>query len=167
MPTSSNQIVVDTAPLISLDACDQIDILRQLYSHVVVPRAVDRELSVGGNTALPNGLTLAHRKWIRVRTLRSAPSRSLLAALDRGEAEVITLALQIGCPLVLLDEPRGRDVAREMGLQCVGTLGLLLRAKNDGLLDAIRPSIDLMRSKDIWLGESLIESVLRQAKEIS
>src|SRR5438874_2130409 len=134
MPTSSNHVVVDTAPLISLDACDQIDILRRLYSHVIVPREVDRELSVGGETALPNGLTSAHRKWIRVRTLRSKPSHSLLAALDRGEAEVISLALEIGCPLVLLDEPRARSVAGAMGLQCVGTLGLLLRAKNDGLL---------------------------------
>lgn len=166
MPTSSNQVVVDTAPLISLDACDQIDILRRLYAHVIVPREVDRELSVGGETALPNGLTLAHRKWIKVRTLRSTPSRLLLSALDRGEAEVIALALEIRCPLVLLDELRARDIARAMGLQCVGTLGLLLRAKNDGLLKAIGPSIDLMRSKGIRLGESLIELVLHQAGEI-
>jgi predicted nucleic acid-binding protein len=54
-----------------------------------------------------------------------------------------------------------------MGLQCVGTLAVLLLAKNDGLLKVIRPSIDLMISNNIWFGKNLVESALRQAGELA
>jgi predicted nucleic acid-binding protein len=56
MPPPSSAVVADTSPPISLDACNQLDLLRKLYSRVVVPRAVEVELSVGGTTGLPRGL---------------------------------------------------------------------------------------------------------------
>jgi uncharacterized protein len=166
MPPPSSVVVADTSPLISLDACNQLDLLRRLYARVIVPKEVERELSVGGTTALTKGLTRAHRKWIKVRTLRTPPAPVLVAALDRGEAEVIALALEIGCPLVLLDEQPARTAARDAGLQVIGAIGVLWRAKIKGLLPAIKPSTDLMVSRGIRLSNSLIEYVLRRAGEI-
>ena len=165
-PPNSAAVVADTSPLISLDACNKLDLLRKLYSRVVVPRAVEMELSVGGTTGLPKGLTLAHRKWIGVRTLRTPPPPALLAALHIGEAEVIALALEISSPLVLLDETAARKLARDRGLQVAGAIGILLRAKNKGLLPAVKPSIDLMLSKGVQLSSGLIDSVLRGTGEI-
>lgn len=74
MPPPSSAPVADTSPLIALDACNQLDLLRKLYTRVLVPRAVERELSVGGATGLPRGLTRAHRKWIRVRASKTSTS---------------------------------------------------------------------------------------------
>ena len=165
MPPPSS-VVVDTSPLISLDACNQLDLLRKLYARVIVPQAVELEVSAGGATGLPRGLTRAHRKWIEVRALRTAPAPALVAALDPGEAEVIALALEIGCPLVLLDETAARVIAEASGLQVAGAVGMLLRAKNKGLLPAVKPSIDLMLSKGVRLRRSLIDSVLRSAGEM-
>jgi predicted nucleic acid-binding protein len=165
MPPPSSVLLADTSPLISLDACNQLDLLRKLYTTVVVPRAVELELSVGGATGLPKGLTRAHRRWIKVRTLSTPPLPALVAALDRGEAEVIALALEISSPLVLLDETAARAVARGQKLQVIGTLGVLLRAKEKGLLTAVRPPIDMMLSRGVILGSSLIDSVLRVAGE--
>jgi predicted nucleic acid-binding protein len=165
MPPPSSIVVVNTSPLISLDTCNQLNLLRQLYARVLVPKEVERELSVGGTTALPKGLTREHRKWIKVQALRASPLPTLVAALDRGEAEVIALALEIRCPLVLLDDTLARTAAQSIGLHAIGTIGVLLRAKTLGLLSAIEPSIDLMISKGIWLNKSLIDSVLRQAGE--
>lgn len=165
MPPPTSPLVADTSPLISLDACKQLGLLRKLYGSVVVPRAVERELSVGGTTGLPKGLTRAHRKWIGVRTLGAAPPPALVAALDIGEAEVIALALEIGGPLVLLDETAARKIARAWGLQVTGSIGVLLRAKNIGLLPAVKPSIDLMISRGVQLGGDLIDAVLRGAGE--
>src|SRR2546423_7609390 len=101
MPPPSSVVVADTSPLISLDSCNQLDLLRRLYDRVDVPEEVERELSVGGATGLPRGLTRAHRNWIKVRALRAQPQQALLAALGPGEAAVIALALATGCPLVL------------------------------------------------------------------
>lgn len=167
MPTPNSLVVSNTSPLISLDACNQIELLRALYKRVVVPAEVERELSAGGTTGLSQGLTGAHRRWINVRCLRHPPAPTLLAALDAGEAEVIALALEIKCPLVLIDEPPARAAALAMGLQVAGTVGVLWRAKNLGLLSTIEPSINLMISKGIWLNKNLIDSVLRRAGEKS
>lgn len=166
MPPLTNPLVADTSPLISLDACNQLDLLRELYTCVVVPRAVEVELRVGGMTGLPSGLTRAHRRWIKVRTLSTPPSPALVATLDLGEAEAVALALEISSSLVLLDETAARAVARALGLKVTGALGVLLRAKNKGLLPAVKPSIDLMLSRGVLLGSGLIESVLRGAGEM-
>jgi predicted nucleic acid-binding protein len=165
MPPPSSPVVADTSPLISLDACNQLDLLRKLYVRIVVPRAVEQELRDGGVTGLLKGLTRAHRKWIGVRTLRIPPPPPLVAALHLGEAEVIALALEIGSPLVLLDERAARKIARARGLQFTGAIGVLLRAKNKGLLPAVKPSIDLMLSRGVQLGSDLIDAVLRDAGE--
>jgi uncharacterized protein len=165
MPTSGSLVVVNSTPLISLDACNQLDLLRALYAQVVVPEAVERELAHGGATALPKGLTGAHRKWIQVRRLSRRPSPALLAVLDVGEAEVIALALELGSPLVIIDEREAHAVAQAEGLQPIRTLGVLLRAKTEGLITVIKPSVDLMVSKGIWFSKGLVESVLRLAGE--
>jgi uncharacterized protein len=166
MPPPSRVVVADSSPLISLDACNQLALLRRLYSRVIVPEEVERELSVGGATGLPRGLTRTHRKWIEVLTLNAPPAPALVAVLDPGEAEVIALALQVGCPLVLLDEKTARSVAHTSGLQVVGSLGILWRAKNEGLLPAIKPSTDLMLSRGVQLSKNLVDSMLRRAGEI-
>jgi predicted nucleic acid-binding protein len=165
MPPTSSPVVADTSPLISLDACNQLSLLRELYTRVVVPRAVEQELSFGGNTGLLTGLTRVHRTWIGVRTLHTPPPPALVAALHIGEAEVIALALEIGSPLVLLDETAARKIARARGLQVTGAIGVLRRAKNKGLLPAVKPSIDLMLSRGVQLGGDLIDAVLRDAGE--
>lgn len=104
MPTPSDLIVVNATPMLALDACDQLDLLRSLYKRVLIPEEVDRELAVGGATALPIGLTADHRTWIEVQPVTNPPSASLLAQLDRGEAEVITLALEMGAAPVLIGD---------------------------------------------------------------
>lgn len=166
MPPPSSAPVADTSPLIALDACNQLDLLRKLYTRILVPRAVEWELSFGGTTGLPRGLSRAHRRWIKVQALSTPLSPALAAALDLGEAEVIALALEVGSPLVLLDERAARKVAKDRGLQVTGAMGVLLRAKNKGLLTAVKPSIDLMLSKRVLFGDDLIDFVLRRAGEV-
>jgi predicted nucleic acid-binding protein len=165
MSTPSNLVVSNTTPLIALDACNQLDLLRSLYGSIIIPEEVERELSRGGGTALPTGLTAAHRAWIGVRSVSNPPSASLLARLDAGEAEVIILALEIGASLVLIDEKMGLKVAREEGLNAIGSVGLLLLAKKKGLLSEVKPHLQEMQSKGIRLKDSLIERAIIQAGE--
>lgn len=166
MSTPSSLIVSNTTPLIALDACNQLDLLRSLYGRILIPEAVDRELSRGGSTGLTTGLTSAHRAWIGVQAITSPPSVHLLARLDAGEAEVITLALEIGASLVLIDEKRGLKVARELGLSALGSVGILLLAKKKGLLPEVKPHLHEMQSKGVSLSNRLIVWAIIQAGEI-
>lgn len=157
MSTPSSLIVSNTGPLIALDACNQLDLLRSLYDRVVVPEEVERELARGGGTALPSGLTAAHRAWIEVLPLSIQSSPWLLARLDAGEAAVIRLALEIGSPIVLMDEKRGVKVARNEGLNAIGSVGILMLAKSRGLVTEVRPHLYNMHSSGIRLSAKLIE----------
>ena len=162
MPAASEAIAVNTGPLIALVACQSLDLLKELHRHVLVPTAVVDEFGRGGAGA---GVEAGLPAWLEVRSL-TAPLPPLLAAhLDKGEASAIALALEARVPLVAIDERRGRLVARDVGLMVTGTLGLLLRAKRLGIIDAVAPRLTAMRQRGIWLGEALVRHVLNEAKE--
>jgi uncharacterized protein len=165
LPRRNSQIVADTGPLIALDACNQIQLLRELFSRVFIPQEVAQELSVGGLTGLPKGLTPSLRRWINVKALTKKPEQPFTAALDDGEAEVIALALELPSQLVLIDEPIARQVAQTLGLSCIGSLGILLRAKREGLIETIKPSIDLMVERGVRIKNDLVDTVLLNAGE--
>ncbi len=81
-----------------------------------------------------------------------APSRShllltLSSRLDQAEAEAIALATEINADVVLLDERDGRRIAKQVGLPTTGVLGLLLRAKLNGEIPALKPEIQLLRTR--------------------
>ena len=166
MSTPSSFIVSNTGPLIALDACNQLDLLRSLYARVVVPAEVEQELAQGGATALPAGLTAQHRTWIEVLPLQQPPSPALLTRLDAGEAAVIALALELGAPIVLIDERKGLKIAREQGLQALGSVRILLLAKKRGLLAEVKPQLHEMHARGIFLSARLITWAITQAGEI-
>jgi len=85
--------------------------------------------------------------------------------LDRGEAAVIGLAVEQQVRRVAIDERRGRMVARTLGLSVTGSVGLLLRARREGLLPEIRASLDAMQRAGIWLAERVRAEALREAGE--
>ena len=78
-------------------------------------------------------------EWLEVLALSTAPSTTLVKQLDRGEAAVITLAIEQSIALVVIDERRGRILARALGLRVTGSVGILLRAKQEKLLTSIKP----------------------------
>ncbi len=165
MPGASSPIVVNTGPIVALDACGQLDLLRRLHRPVVVPATVIDELVRGQPERPGQAVGEEPPPWLEVEA-PSPPAPALLAEyLDPGEAEVIAVALDRSIPLVALDERRGRVVARTLGLAVTGSLGVLLRAKREGLLEEVRPCLEDMREHGIWLGEALYGRVLREAGE--
>lgn len=167
MPVSSESVAINASPLLALDACDQIELLRSLYNRVVVPEEVRQELSHGGKTALRAGLTAAHLEWIEILPLGGSIPSTLLEELGAGEAAVIASALELGFRRVVMDERKGRKVATSVGLEAIGSTGILLQAKQAGLITGIKPCLDAMTSRGIWLRDSLITWTLRKAGEIS
>jgi uncharacterized protein len=109
----------------------------------------------------------ANAQWIQRRTVGDQVRVAvLLRDLDRGEAESIALALEIGADLVLMDEQDGRHMAQRLGLRVIGVVGMLLEAKAKGLIDQLRPQLDaLCWTANFYLSDAIYQAVLRMASE--
>ncbi len=156
-------VVANTTPLVSLWLLDHLSLLQDLYGEILIPPTVQAEFLAIETATRQASLTSA--SWIRVVPL-AQPQRALAyAGLDRGEAEVLALAEERSARLVIIDERAGRRYARRMSLPLTGTLGVLLLAKESGLIQAVSPLIDTLRQAGMHLGEDLIEGVLQLAGE--
>ena len=91
---------------------------------------------------------------------------ALLDELDQGEAETIVLAQELNAEWVLMDEKAGRRKLTEMGINKIGTLGILLRAKSTGLLSAVRPEIEKLRAQHFSISQAVIDAILKEANEL-
>ncbi len=161
MPKEPEPVVVDTGPLLALAACGQVRVLLTLHPRVLVPQAVVAELSLGGCWP-PQGAT---EEDFEVKELEGSLPALVEAHLDLGEASVLALALEQGVERVIVDERQGRQVARTLGLSVTGSVGVLLRAKAQGELEAVRPCLVAMRDAGVWLSDRLVAAVLRAAGE--
>jgi predicted nucleic acid-binding protein len=139
MPETPQRVVVNATPIIALSLIGKLGLLHQLYGEVLLPPAVQSEVLAGGQHSLGSA-ELREAPWLRVVPLRDTRRADLLLTdLDQGEAEVIVLAQEQYAQLVILDERLARRHARRLGLSMTGTLGILLRAKERGLVSAIGP----------------------------
>ncbi|HEY9594839.1 MAG TPA: DUF3368 domain-containing protein [Spirochaetia bacterium] len=161
MPGPGEPVVVNATPLISLAAVGQLDLLPKLYARVVVPEAVIAEVSAPPYDATP----ILQRMWIERGRLQRPPLPDVVAALDPGETSVIMIALQERIKLVLMDERKGRRVAAAAGLAVSGTVGVILRAKLLGHLQAVRPVLNGLSAAGLWLADELIERAAREVGE--
>lgn len=158
------KLVVNASPLILLAAADQLPLLRELADEVVVPAAVLDELDAGElRDQAAAGIRAAD--WVALgEPLPVAPA---IAAWDLGAGETAVLSWakeQAGFTCVL-DDRAARNCARVIGLPCVGTLGLVLAAKEAGLLPAARPVLEEMMGAGFYLAGEILERSLRGTGE--
>ena len=160
-------IVADAGPLIALARVGQLDLLRRLYGQVLVPSAVLHELALGSRRpgagvledSLRSGL-LVEQVVVRENTV---PEHTPL--LGRGEAEAIALAAQQHPEFLLIDDAKGRKVARQQGTPTVGVAGVLLVAKAQGEVDAVKPILDDLSSAGYRLSARLVSEIRSMANE--
>lgn len=162
-------IVADTGPLIALARVGRLDLLRCLYRRVVIPPAVHGELAIGsgrpGATALAGALAAS---WVSVQSVASANRDAVLELrqlLDLGEAEAIALAEQLDARFLLIDEAAGRKSARRRAVRVTGVAGVLLSAKANGTVVAVRPIIEEISNAGYRLSSRLVSGVLEKAGE--
>ena len=159
-------VVSNTSPIVNLAVVGQLDLLRQLYDKVIIPQSVRDEIVIAGE-GQPGATEVSSLEWIETRQVTDRPLlASLRLELDEGEAEAITLAIEMRANLLLLDERKGRAIAARLGLQFVGLLGVLLEAKHAGLIPAVKPLVDdLVTKAGFWIGQELYEHVLQAVGE--
>ena len=158
-------VVSDATPLIALAKIKHLEILAELFGRVVIPQSVYDEVV----TKALNRVGASEVAKVDFFDIRSATDQSkvtyLLTNLDAGEAEALVLAEELSANFVLLDEKKARRVAEKIGLRYMGTVGLLLAAKNKRKIKKLRPLLDELLANDFYLDEKLYERVLKQAGE--
>jgi predicted nucleic acid-binding protein len=126
-------VVSDTSPPNYLIRLGHVDVLRQLYTEVVIPTAVHREL-LHDRAPLPvHAWAASLPPWVRVQPVRHLDP-TLDPLLGVGEREAISLAVDRGASILLIDDGPGRHAARIRHLEIAGTLGVLVKAAREGLL---------------------------------
>lgn len=158
--------VSDSSPLILLAAIGRLDLLRQLYDEVIVPPAVRREVFEAGSSRV--GATDVPRLgWIRRQPLQGdGTSPDSLASLDRGKAAAIALVMTLprSVPIILDDLP-ARRTAERLGLSVTGTGGVLVLAKQEGLIPEFRPRLGELRAAGLYLSDATVDRFLDLAGE--
>ena len=160
-----DRAVVNAGPLVALSLAGRLDLLPALFHEFWIPDAVYREVAVAG-VGRPGSATLADVPWIdRVRPAPE-PDPLLISELDAGEAAVISLARSCAPCMAVIDEKRGRRIARLVyGLPVKGTAGLLVEASRRGLLNGLRSTLLDLKASGYYLSDAVVDNACKAAGE--
>ena len=156
-------VILNNTPLVALWAINQLDLLHHLFGAVWMPAAVETEFLATETAARQH--YLMQTAWLHTVTLSNPRHALVYTGLDQGEAEVLALAVEHAARLVIIDERKGRQYARRLGLPLTGTLGVLLLAKRNKLTPAIAPLIDQLQKSGLYLAPDLVQKTLTIARE--
>ena len=158
-------VVSDTSPIRALVHLGHVAVLRNLFGSVLIPPAVVSELEQPRSRLMP--IHLGEFPFLRVQSPRDrSVVEGLLASLGPGESEAIALALEVRANAVLLDESADRAAAIQHGLLPVGALGVLLRAKQQGLIGPLKPLLNRLESElNFYIAAPVRREVLMRAGE--
>ena len=161
--------VSDSSPLIHLAKIEVLELISRLYRRILIPPAVWREV-VEESDGRPGAVEMERAVAAGWMVKQAAKNEILVIALrqtlDNGEAEAIALATELHPESVLLDDKLARQMARRLGVPVTGTLGVLLRAKQVGLILELRPLVTRLQSEGgYYIDPGLMEKVLLAAGE--
>jgi len=159
-------VVSNTTPLIGLASIQKFHLLKQLFGTIHIPQAVFDEVVTDGHEISRAKTETSAAAWIETVTIQDELAvEVLLDELDRGEAETIVLAREMNADLVLMDEKKGRRKLTQLDMTKIGTVGILLKAKQEGLVPSIQNDLMRLRQSGFSISQPVIDAVLEQANE--
>lgn len=157
-------VISDTTPIISLLKAGKLKLLEMLYHKVMIPEAVFEELT-------SNAVYKAEKEEIikctflvseKVKNTESVNILRDVTGLDEGESEALVLYQEKKADLLLIDEHKGRSVAKRMSVEYIGTVGILMMAYDEGIIMAqeVKETLEVLLAQDIRLSRKLCNKVL-------
>lgn len=154
MPHNSNIFICDTSCLILFSKIDELHILKQLAVEVNITSIVQQEFG----RPLPD--------WINIKDPLDPHYRRILEMeIDRGEASSIALALEMENSILIIDDLKGRKIAQRLSLRFSGSFGLILKAKQNGIIKSVMPVIQKVRNTNFRFSEDLFDTIIEEAGE--
>lgn len=154
-------VVSDTTPIISLMKAGQLELLQKLFGVVYIPTAVYRELT-DNEVFSEEARTVKECEFLYVEEVENGKSVAILrnfTGLDAGESEAIILADEKHSDVLLMDEHKGRQVAKKLDITITGTIGILTQAFNEGMLtrDDVEECIEQLKESGLRISEKLYQ----------
>lgn len=154
MPKNFSIVIADTSCFILLDKINEIDLLQKVFGNVTTTLEISQEF----NKPLPG--------WVTIKSATNQRYIELLEIeLDKGEASAIALALETDNSLLILDDQKARKLASKLSLNYTGTLGILLKAKEEAVLQTIKPLLNKIQLTNFRFSEKVLNDILKEANE--
>ncbi|MDR2681260.1 MAG: DUF3368 domain-containing protein [Tannerella sp.] len=156
-------VVCDSSPVIALALLDRLNLLDGLFHEVIIPRSVFNELTVAGK---PEASRI--RDWAKNKISEAMDKRLLQAfslSLDAGESEAMSLYWEKNADFLLIDEKKGRRIAMLNNIKIIGSLGILILAKQKNIITSVKPLLDDLQSSYIRISDELYRKALSLAGE--
>lgn len=157
-------VISDTTPIISLVKINQLHLLEKLFGKVLIPRAVYCELTENviyeeEAVQIRNCPFLLHEE---VKNQESVKILRNVTGLDAGESEAIVLYEELHADFIVIDERKGRKVAKQLALKHIGTVGILLQAYDEKMITAeeVKECFEIFDRKGIHMSEMLKQYVM-------
>ncbi|MDI9639204.1 DUF3368 domain-containing protein [Oscillatoria amoena NRMC-F 0135] len=159
-------VVSNTTPLSELAKVGKLELVQAVFGKIIIPQEVYDELTTGSH---PAANLVPSADWIEVRVIQDRQRLLTLqeqTGLDLGESAAIILAEELSAVRLLIDERAGRQIAQSRNIPIVGTMGLLLLAKQLKLIPSIKDVLDELRNQGQYISQKLYEDVLAIAQEL-
>jgi predicted nucleic acid-binding protein len=160
-------VVSNTSPITNLCAIGKLELLQNIYGNIIIPQAVYSEMA-NLDYEVPGTKEVKTLAWIETQTISNlALVEQLKTEIDPGEAEAIALAIEIKADRLIIDDYQGKLVASRLNLNFIGILGILLIAKQRGLIITVKPVMDdLINLAGFRINPQLYANLLITAGEI-
>ena len=147
-------IISDTSCFIILTNIGELDLLHKVYGQITTTVEVAAEFG----EPLPG--------WVEIATVTDKYMQKVLELqVDKGEASAIALALERPNSILIIDDYRARKVAEKLELSYTGTIGVIIRAKINGLISSIKPVLAKIKGTDFRITEDIEQQALLEAGE--
>ena len=157
------KVIVNSTPLIILSKIGELEILKNLYCEIMIPRAVFEEVTRKNDLAKEK---ILKSEWIKIFEVQDKSDRKIYQAkLHDGEVEVMMLAKEISADLLIIDDNAAKKFAKFLGFKVTGTLGILLKAKAEKIISEVRPILDKMLAEKFYISDKILNLVLKTAGE--
>lgn len=160
-------VISDSSVLISLSRIGQLDLISQLFPEgILIPEEVWKEVVENGQ-GRPGATQVKKAEWIKIKKIENHKFAHLLKMeLDKGEAEAITLANEINADLILIDERDARQIAKQLDLKVLGTIGLLIWSKKAGNIPSLKKVMDeLVKDAGFRVSRAVYKKALKAVNE--
>ena len=147
-------IICNTSCLILFDKINKLELLKRCYSNIYVTTEIAEEFG----KALPN--------WIKIKEAENKALQQILTQiLGKGESSAIELTFDLPGTLVALDDLKARKVAKSLNLKITGSLGILVKAKEQGYIEKLLPILNQVQQTDFRISENIIRKILATVGE--
>jgi len=156
--------IINASPLIFLSRGGHIDLLLQVARRIIIPRPVATEILARG-VSDPTFQAIKHYSWLENVDSPDIPEGIKIWNLGSGESSVLALALKEKASEIVMDDLAGRRCAMTLNIPVRGTLGVVLMAKQKGIIAQAKPVIEELVRGGMYLSRHVLEEALKLVGE--